>query len=262
MSLTPIPPQPVVSYTTNEVTMYNKHKEDELDVQSFLVKKFKVTKSLLSHKMIEGSSLDTHMLRMTNDVEQLEKLNSPLSKEFAMDVIMNSFPPSYSNFIRNYHMLGMDKSLHELKGMLRIADGKMKKSSSNLMIQEGESRIKKTKHKVTPKVTLKYKSKGKMVPNQNTPKAKVSSTSDCFCCQSKGHWKRNCPNYLEVVRTGNILKNSILDIFIVEVNIVISIHDWVLDTGSCAHICSNMEALKNRRKLRNKEIQLRVGNGA
>jgi hypothetical protein len=50
--------------------------------------------------------------------------------------------------------------------------------------------------------------------------------------------------------------------FVIEVNVVTSIYDWVLDTGSCAHICSNMEALKNRRKLRNKEIQLRVGNDA
>jgi hypothetical protein len=152
--------------------------------------------------------------------------------------------------------------LQELKGILRIADGEMKKSSSNLMIQEGGSRIKKIKRKATPKVALKYKSKGKMVPNQNTPKAKDSSTSDYFCCQNKGHWKRNCPKYLEVVRTRNILKNSTLDIFVVEINVVTSIHNWVLDTGSCAHICANMEALKNRRKLLNKEIQLRVENGA
>jgi hypothetical protein len=138
--------------------------------------------------------------------------------------------------------------------MLRIADGEMKKSSSNLMIQKGGSRIKKMKRKTTLKVAFKYKSNGKMVSNQNIPKAKTSSTSDCFCCQSKGRWKRKCPKYLEVVRTENVLKNSTSDIFIVEVNVVTSIHDWVLDTGSCAHICSNMEALKNRRKLRNKEI--------
>jgi hypothetical protein len=75
----------------------------------------------------------------------------------------------------------MDKSLHELKEMLRIADEEMKKSSSNLMIQESGNMIKKMKHKMTLKVTFKYKSKGKMVPNQNTPKAKTSSTSDCFC---------------------------------------------------------------------------------
>jgi gag-polypeptide of LTR copia-type len=125
---TSIPAQLAIGCITEELTRYNKYKEDELDVQSFLVKKFKVTKSLLSHKMTEGSSLDTHMLHMTSDVEQLEKLNSPLSKEFATDVILNSLPPSYSNFIRNYHMLGMDKSLQELQGMLRIVDGEMKKN--------------------------------------------------------------------------------------------------------------------------------------
>jgi gag-polypeptide of LTR copia-type len=66
--------------------------------------------------MIEGSSLDTHMLRMTSDVEQLEKLNSPLSKEFATDVILNSFPPSYSNFIRN---LSYTRNGQELVGAQR-----------------------------------------------------------------------------------------------------------------------------------------------
>jgi gag-polypeptide of LTR copia-type len=106
--------QPAICCTAKEVTRYNKHKEDEIDVQSFLVKKFKVTKSLLSHKMTEGRSLDTHMLCMTSNVEQLEKFNSLLSREFATDVILNSLPPNYSNFIRNYHMLGMDKSLQEL----------------------------------------------------------------------------------------------------------------------------------------------------
>ena len=258
---TPISAQPAVGCTAHEVTMYNKHKEHELDVQSFLVKKFKVTKSPLSHKMTEGSSLDTHMLRMTSDVEQLEKLNSPLSKEFVTDVILNSLPPSYSNFIRNYYMLGMDKSLQELKGMLRIADGDMKKSSSILVIQEGARKIKKMKRKATPKMAPKYKGKGKMVPNQNTSKAKAS-TSDCFYCQGNSHWRRNCPKYLEDLRTGKVPKVSTSGIFMIEVNVVTSIYDWVLDTGSCAHICSNIQALKNRRKLRNKEVQLRVGNGA
>jgi GAG-pre-integrase domain/Integrase core domain len=36
----------------------------------------------------------------------------------------------------------------------------------------------------------------------------------------------------------------------------------VLDTGSCAYICSNVHALKNKRLLGNGEMQLRVDNGA
>jgi hypothetical protein len=36
----------------------------------------------------------------------------------------------------------------------------------------------------------------------------------------------------------------------------------VLDIGSCAHICSNVQALKNKMLFGNGEMQLRVGNGA
>jgi hypothetical protein len=35
----------------------------------------------------------------------------------------------------------------------------------------------------------------------------------------------------------------------------------VLDTGSCAHICSNVQVLKNKRLLGKGKIQLRVSNG-
>jgi Zinc knuckle len=129
-------------------------------------------------------------------------------------------------------MLGMDKSLQELQGMLRITDVDMKKSFSVLMIQEGARRTKRMKRKVTPK----YKGKGKMVPNHNTFKIKASSISDCFYCQGNGHWRRNCPKYLDDVRMGKVPKASTSGIFMIEVNIITFIHDWVLNTGSCAHL--------------------------
>jgi hypothetical protein len=40
---------------------------------------------------------------MTSDDEKLEKLNCPLSHELATEVILNLFPPSYSEFIVNSH---------------------------------------------------------------------------------------------------------------------------------------------------------------
>jgi acyl CoA:acetate/3-ketoacid CoA transferase beta subunit len=107
--------------------------------------------------MVESSSISSHMLRMTSDVEKLEKLNCPLSHELAMDIILNSLPPSYSEFIVNFHKHGMDKSLQELQGILRIADSDTENSSHVLMIQAGGRKIKKAKRKVVPK----YKGKGK-----------------------------------------------------------------------------------------------------
>ena len=139
-----------------------------------------------------------------------------VEQKFATDIILNSLPPSYLGFIVNFHMHGMDKSLQELQGMLRIAYGDMKKSSSVLMIQEGGRKIKKKKRKWL----LKYKGKGKQVPNQNTPKIKVSATSDCYYYNGKSHWKRNCPKYLADLKSGIVSKASISDTFVVKVTLL------------------------------------------
>ncbi|XP_078151434.1 uncharacterized protein LOC144546757 [Carex rostrata] len=227
----PVPAEPGTNGKPEDITKYNKHKEDELDVQGLVVsimgpelqrrfmdtktyiicdqlknmfqeqariERFKVTKSLLGHRLAEGGSMGTHMLRMTSDVEQLEKLNAPISKEFATDIILHSLPPSFSGFIMNFHMLGMDKSLQELQGMLRIADGDMKKKSSVLMIQAGGKKIKKAPKKVAPK----YQGKGKKILKPNPPKIKVAASSECYYCNSKGHWKRNCLKYLADLKSG------------------------------------------------------------
>jgi DnaJ-class molecular chaperone len=93
-----------------------------------------------------------------------------------------------------------------------------------------------TKAKRAPK----YKGKGKLVPIANTPMINVSADTDCYYCNGKGHWKRNCPKYLEDLKIENVSKASVSSTFVVEVNVAISINDWVIVTRSCAHICSNM----------------------
>ena len=98
-------------------------------------------------EIVESSSSSIHTLRLTSDVEKLEKLNYPLSHELATEVILNSFPPSYSGFIVNSPKQGMDKSLQELQGMLRIKDNDIENSSHVFMIQDGGRKIKKAKGK-------------------------------------------------------------------------------------------------------------------
>jgi hypothetical protein len=56
---------------------------------------------------------------MVGYVQRLEKLGFPLGKELSTDFILTSLPPSYGNFILNYHMHGAEKGLNELCGMLK-----------------------------------------------------------------------------------------------------------------------------------------------
>ena len=59
----------------------------------------------------------------------MEKLGFPLGQELATDSILASLPPSYGNFVSNYHMHGVEKGLNELCGMLKTAKSDIKKST-------------------------------------------------------------------------------------------------------------------------------------
>jgi hypothetical protein len=71
-----------------------------------------------------------HIIKIVGYTQRLEKLGFPLGQELATDFILASLPPSYGNFISNYHMHGAKKGLNELCGMLKIAESDIKKSAS------------------------------------------------------------------------------------------------------------------------------------
>ncbi|CAN1156457.1 hypothetical protein LINPERPRIM_LOCUS20210 [Linum perenne] len=39
---------------------------------------------------------------------------------------------------------------------------------------------------------------------------KVEHSDECFHCKQKGHWKRNCPKYLEDLKNGSSTSTGIL----------------------------------------------------
>jgi hypothetical protein len=61
----------------------------------------------------------------------LEKLGFPLGKELSIESLLTSLPPSYGNFILNYHMHGEEKGLNELCGMLKTAMSDIKKGAGS-----------------------------------------------------------------------------------------------------------------------------------
>ena len=79
------------------------------------------------------------MLKMIGYVENLERLGFPLGKELATDLILQSLPNRFSQFVLNFNMNDMDKSLPELLAMLRTAEQNLKsKGKSILMIGNGK----------------------------------------------------------------------------------------------------------------------------
>lgn len=201
----------------------------------------KVTMDLISCKMSEGTSVSAHVLKMMSMILQLEKLDSPVGKQLATNIVLGSLPPSFLEFKMNYHMNSWDKSLQELHGMLKTAESDIKKSFSSVLVVSqgsGKSKGKKAKKCKASETRGKGKAQVKTSSPPATKKAKVASDVECYYCYGKGHWKRSCPKYLKDKKAGNV--SSTLGIFVIEINLATSLFDWVLDTGSCAHISSNV----------------------
>ena len=68
-------------------------------------------RSLITARMQEGSSVSAHVLKMKGYIDHLERLESPLSDQLAGDIIPNSLPKSYDQFIMNYNMNGWEKMI-------------------------------------------------------------------------------------------------------------------------------------------------------
>ncbi|KAL0283932.1 UNVERIFIED_CONTAM: hypothetical protein Sradi_7213000, partial [Sesamum radiatum] len=91
--------------------------------------KYFAIKPVFSTKMIEGSSVQEYGVKMLSIVEKLKDLKALLAKEMYIDMILQSFPPSFDSFIVNYNMNGLDNDLHELINMLVQYEAAIEKSA-------------------------------------------------------------------------------------------------------------------------------------
>ncbi|KAK8658528.1 hypothetical protein V6N13_036731 [Hibiscus sabdariffa] len=174
--------------------------------------RYETSKALFQCKMNEESPLGAHVINMMGYIQTFEKLGFPLKDELATNVVLQSLPNSFKLFVLNFNMNEINKTLPQLLGMLRTAEGNMKKNSSKsiLIVREGNG-----------KKRAKSKGNGKSKPKENDalkPEKGISKDRKCFYYEKSGHWKRNCPLYLEEVKKAKVNGASSLGINVIDVN--------------------------------------------
>ncbi|KAL0392877.1 UNVERIFIED_CONTAM: hypothetical protein Sradi_2510500 [Sesamum radiatum] len=124
--------------------------------------RYAVTKAFFGARMIEGSSIREHGVMMLSLVEKLKDLQADFDKEeMYVDVILQSLPPSYDQFIINYKMSRLEKNLHELINMLVQYEATIEKSAPSVLVGEAST----------------SKAKGKVVGCEKRKKDESSSTA-------------------------------------------------------------------------------------
>ncbi|GKU97061.1 hypothetical protein SLEP1_g10245 [Rubroshorea leprosula] len=152
-------------------------------------------KGLMSTKMTEGTPVHDHVMTMIGFINELESLGSEMDNETKIDAILSSLPDSFNQFVLNFNMNKMVVTLPELRNMLQRAEELIKKEKPVIMIAE---KGKSSKPKYKNKKRNFGNNKGfKQIPGGNAKKVKRDKSEDaCHFCGKKGHWKRNCYQYL------------------------------------------------------------------
>lgn len=225
--------------------------------------KYEVVKSLMACKMKDGESVCHHVQKMQRYIERMAKLNVVIDDEFAIDIVLNSLPSSYDQFIMTYHLNNTQQTLAELHNHLQTAEAAVKgkgiasapASTAVLAIGQGKGK----KRKGPPKQNWKGKSQASSSKNKETPHVSNPKEAECFYCQEKGHWKRSCPKYLQDIKDGKV-KPSSSGIYTIQSNNLSSLNSWVLDTGCGFHICCDLQGLKESEEVKHGRISLIMGN--
>ena len=171
--------------------------------------RFTTTKALNACKMTPGTSVSAHVLKMKGLIDQLDKLGASISHELDTDLILGSLPKSYDQFVMNYNMDHMEKSIAELHGILKNVETNIQKTNPKLMVQKGES--------MKRKGNKAKKDKGQSKPKAKKPKPPKEGVF--FFCNEQGHWKRNCKLYFEDLKKKKSSEATTSGIYVIEVNL-------------------------------------------
>lgn len=139
-------------------------------------------KDLLNTKMVEGSSVRDHVLKMIGLLNELEILGTKIDKESQVEMILQTLLDSFQQFCLNYNMNKMDLSLAKLLNELQAVESIIKQQTP--VVTLNVERTFSSKPKGGQKKKRPHKAYG--IANGGVAKTK----GKCFHCKQPGYHKK------------------------------------------------------------------------
>ncbi|XP_052197321.1 uncharacterized protein LOC127804490 [Diospyros lotus] len=111
--------------------------------------RYEISKALFRAKISLGGSVGEHVLKMISLLEKLKGLGDELNPHLQIDLILQSLPDSYGNFISNFYMNKIECTPAELMNMLITAQSNMKTGTVMAVTSSSKTRKGKGKKKAT-----------------------------------------------------------------------------------------------------------------
>ena len=92
------------------------------------VERYETSDKYFAQKMEENGSTSEHILKISEQYNRLNKVGVNLLDKIVIDKVLQSLSPSYQNFVMNYNMQGMMKTIPKLFAMLKSVKVEIKKS--------------------------------------------------------------------------------------------------------------------------------------
>ncbi|XP_041999639.1 uncharacterized protein LOC121749100 [Salvia splendens] len=144
---------------------------------------YETLQDLFKCKLHDEGKVSEHALHMIGLIERLTSFGTVLSSNISTNLILESLPSCFENFIINFNMNNMKVGLPELHNMLTTYESSIAKGKSLFMVGSSANSSK-WKNEQQKKITSKdivLKPKGGGV------KKKPLLKDECLFCHKKGH---------------------------------------------------------------------------
>ncbi|GJY99455.1 retrotransposon protein, putative, ty1-copia subclass [Tanacetum coccineum] len=99
---------------------------------------FETVKAFHAYKQEEGQFVSTYVLKMKAYLDQIKRLGYPMPLVLVVNLILTSLSKDYDQFVQNYNMYGIGKTIPELHAMIKLAEKSIpKKAPAVLVIRQG-----------------------------------------------------------------------------------------------------------------------------